>query len=440
LEFYVFFATHRGGREVTRWIPSGQLQQQEDASETLLDCPAVTVANPDLLTSSSEMPRMAERGESLAYIEDLRDLTSGNAVRLLRNGAQAFPAWLDAIDAARDRISMEMYIFNDDRIGRRVADALCGAAKRGVAVRLLYDFIGCRHAPAEFFANMRRAGVHTVVYHPYRLWRPRFWTLVRRNHRKTLVIDGQVAFVGGINVSEDWLPASEGGADWHDVALEIRGPAVGSIEHTFLRTWNWRAKRRIRLRRRTLHRPTPIGDVSLAVIANGEVVDRFAIRRTALHAIRNSRERAWLVSPYFMPDVGFMHALARAAARGVDVRILVPVESDAVLVDWASRATYSRLLKAGIRIFQHSPMVHGKALVIDRFFTSIGSYNFDHRSLIYNLELVVNTLDGACNEGLAAMLEEDMAESTEIHWEDYRRRSWLTRALERLAYSLRHWL
>jgi cardiolipin synthase A/B len=405
----------------------------------LVDC-AATLANPEIIDSSSGLPRADEPGEGLATIEDLRDLTMGNAVRLLRNGAQAFPAWLDAIDAARERVSMEMYIFNDDRVGRRVADALCDAAKRGVAVRLLYDFIGCRHAPAEFFANMRRAGVHTLVYHPYRLWRPRFWTLVRRNHRKTLVVDGQLAFVGGINVSEDWLPASEGGSDWHDVALEVRGPAVQTIEQTFLRTWNWRAKRRLRLRRRALHRPAPVGEVPLAVIANGELVDRFAIRRSALHAIRNSRERAYLVSPYFMPDVGFMHALARAAARGVDVRILVPVASDAVLVDWASRATFSRLLKAGIRLFQHSPMVHGKALLIDRVFTSIGSYNFDHRSLVYNLELVVNTLDRRCNESLAAMLEEDMAEGTEIKWEDIRRRSWLARALERLAYSLRHWL
>jgi cardiolipin synthase A/B len=407
--------------------------------EGLVDC-AATLANPELLDSSTGLPRADQPGEGLATIEDLRDLTLGNAVRLLRNGAQAFPAWLDAIDAARDRVSMEMYIFDDDRVGRRVADALCDAAKRGVTVRLLYDFIGCRHAPAEFFANMRRAGVHTLVYHPYRLWRPRFWTLVRRNHRKTLVVDGQLAFVGGINVSEDWLPASEGGSDWHDVALEVRGPAVLTIEQTFLRTWNWRAKRRLRLRRRALHRPAPVGDVPLAVIANSELVDRFAIRRSALHAIRNSRERAYLVSPYFMPDVGFMQALARAAARGVDVRILVPVASDAVLVDWASRASFSRLLKAGIRIFQHSPMMHGKALLVDRVFTSIGSYNFDHRSLVYNLELVVNTLDRRCNESLAAMLEEDMAEGTEIKGEDLRRRSWFTRAVERLAYSLRHWL
>jgi cardiolipin synthase len=287
---------------------------------------------------------------------------------------------------------------------------------------------------------MRQAGVYTLAYHPYRFWRPRFWTLVRRNHRKTLVCDGQVAFVGGINVADDWLPASEGGGDWHDVAVEVKGPAVQLIELAFLRTWNWRTKRRLRLKHRRLHRPGPAGEVALAVIANGEIVDRFAIRRSALHAIRASLERVYLVSPYFMPDVGFMNGLARAAARGVDVRVLVPVASDSALVDLASRATFARLLKAGIRLFERSPMVHGKALLVDRDFVSIGSYNFDHRSLTYNLELVVNCLDRDCNQALAVMFEEDMATGREIRWEDLQRRSWFTRLMERLAYSLRHWL
>ena len=361
-------------------------------------------------------------------------------MHLQRNGAEAFPVWLDAIDAARTRISMEMYIFDDDRIGRRFADALCCAAQRGVSVRLLYDFIGCRHDSPDFFADMRRAGVHTVTYHPYRVWRPRFWTLIRRNHRKTLVCDGHVAFVGGINVADAWLPASEGGGGWHDVAVEVRGPAVQVIEQAFLRTWNWRAKRRLRFKRSRLHRPSPAGDVAVAVIANGELVDRFSIRRTALHAIRASHERAYLVSPYFMPDVGFINGLARAVARGVDVRVLVPVASDNLLADLASRASFARLLKAGIRLFQHNPVAHSKALLVDRDFVSIGSYNFDHRSLVYNLELVVNALDRECNQALASVLEEDMAAGTEIRWEDFRRRPLSRRILERLAYSLRHWL
>jgi cardiolipin synthase A/B len=378
--------------------------------------------------------------QALRYIEEPETLLCNNAVRLLRNGGEAFPAWLAAIEAAHTRISMEMYIFNEDKIGRRFAEALMQAAQRGVEVRLLYDSIGCRHAPASFFAKMREAGVWATPYHPYRLWRPRFWTLIRRNHRKTLICDGQVAFTGGINVSDHWCPESEGGKGWHDAAIEVRGPAVATIETVFLRTWNWRVRRRHRMKPRYLVRSPPIGHIPLAVIANGELVDRFSIRRAALHAIRASLSRIYLASPYFVPDPGFLRSLASAAARGVDVRLLVPKHSDTQTVDLASRATYRRLLPAGVRIFQYHPLVHTKALVVDESFVSLGSYNLDHRSLAYNLEMVVNALSHEHNEKTAAMLLADMAAGLEIHWETFCKRSLLTRLLERLAYAFRHWL
>jgi cardiolipin synthase len=376
---------------------------------------------------------------ALRYIEEPETLLCNNAVRLLRNGSEAFPAWLAAIEAARIRIAMEMYIFNDDKIGQRFADALSQAARRGVEVRLLYDSVGCRHAAPGFFEAMRQAGVWAVPYHPYRFWRPHFWTLIRRNHRKTLVCDGKVAFAGGLNISNRWSPESEGGDGWHDAAVEVRGPAVSTIEAVLLRTWNWRSKRRLRLKTKHLGRPLPAGHVPLAVISNREVVDRFAIRRAALHAIRASLGRVYLASPYFVPDPGFLRSLAHAAERGVDVRVLVPKHSDTQTVDLASRATFSRLLPAGVRIFQHRFMVHTKALLVDDGFVSIGSYNFDHRSLVYNLEMVVNALDRDYNTQVAAMLMADMAAGQEIHWATFRRRSLFERVLERLAYSLRHW-
>jgi cardiolipin synthase len=278
-----------------------------------------------------------------------------------------------------------------------------------------------------------------MPYHPYRFWRPHFWTLIRRNHRKTLVCDGEVAFTGGINISDKWSPESEGGDGWHDAAVQVRGAAVATIEAVLLRTWNWRVRRRLRFKAKRLGRSLPAGHVPLAVIANREVVDRFAIRRAALHAIRASLSRVFLASPYFVPDPGFLRSLAHAARRGIDVRVLVPRQSDTHSVDLASRATFSRLLPAGVRIFQHHPVIHTKALLVDDGFVSLGSYNIDHRSLVYNLELVVNALDRDYNAEVAAMLEADMAAGQEIHWETFRRRSLLTRVLERLAYSFRHW-
>lgn len=378
--------------------------------------------------------------EMLRYVEEPRALVPGNAVRLLRNGAEAFPVWLAAIDAARERVSMEMYIFQDDTVGERFGDALCRAARRGVSVRLLYDFIGCRYTSPTFFARLRRAGVHTIVYHGYRFWRPRFWTLFRRNHRKTLVCDGAVAFTGGLNIADEWLPAEEGGGGWHDAAVEVRGPAVAAIEAAFLHTWNRRARRRFRLDPRTLPVPAPAGEAPVAVVANTELLERFAIRRAALHAIRESRRRVYLANPYFVPDRGILRALCHAAARGVDVRLLVPARSDSRVLDYAARATFPGLLAAGVRVFQHQAVVHTKALLVDDAFVSIGSYNLDHRSLAYNLELVVNSLDRAHNEAVAGMLLDDMSEGEQIHPAEFERRALGRRILERLAYALRSWL
>ncbi len=373
------------------------------------------------------------------YVEEPRALIHGNAVRLLRNGVEAFPAWLAAIEAARHRISMEMYIFEDDRIGAQFADALARAAERGVVVRLLYDFVGCRNTSPGFFTRLRERGVHTIVYHAYRFWRPRFWALFRRNHRKTLVCDGKVAFTGGLNIADHWVGQAEGGGDWRDAAVEIEGPAVALVEAPFVRTWNRRARKRFRLRPQDLVPPPPAGDSSVAVISNSELLDRFAIRRAALHAIRESRRRIYLANPYFIPDRGILRALQQAARRGVDVRILVPERSDVRFLDYAARATFAPLLAAGVRIWQHAGVMHAKALMVDGELLSIGSYNLDHRSLVYNLELVVNALDRTAAGRFAQMMD-DESQTGEIRQHDFERRTLFMRFLERLAYRLRYWL
>jgi cardiolipin synthase len=377
---------------------------------------------------------------ALRYAVDARELVAGNRVALLRNGMQVFPAWLAAIDAARDRISLEMYIFHDDGIGRKFAEALIRAAARGVNVRLLYDFVGCRDTPAAFFQRLRAGGVHTIAYHKYHFWRPRFWGLIRRNHRKTLVCDGTVAFTGGVNIADEWVAVDEGGGDWHDAVIQVEGPAVAGLERIFLRTWNRRARKRVRLDPAQLVSPPPAGDTRLAVVSNSELRERFAIRRAALHAIRESGRLVYLANPYFVPDRGILRALQQAARRGVSVRLLVPARSDSRILDIAARATFGPLLSAGVRIWLSTAVIHTKALVVDDDFVSIGSYNFDHRSLAYNLEVVVNVIDPHYCAEAKQMLEDDMEINTELTLATYERRSWLARLLERLAYSFRKWL
>jgi cardiolipin synthase A/B len=374
------------------------------------------------------------------YVEDRRALVAGNSVKLLRNGAEAFPAWIAAINGATRRVSLEMYIFSDDAIGRQFSEALARAAQRGVEVRLLYDFVGCRETPASFFQKMRGFGVHVVGYHKYRFWRPRLWSLIRRNHRKTLVCDGRLAFTGGINISIEWVSKADGGGGWLDAAVAVEGPAAAQIEAKFLRTWNRRAPKRMRLDPDRLAIPSPAGDVALAVVSNSELRDRFVIRRAALHAIRESQRRILLANPYFVPDQGVLRALQSAARRGVDVRLLVPLASDSRLLDFATRAVFPQLLAAAARIFRSPVVTHTKALMVDDTFFSIGSYNFDHRSLAYNLELVVNVVDPPTAVEVGTMLISDMAASEELTAIAFARRGWLVRLIERIAYGLRRWL
>jgi cardiolipin synthase len=372
------------------------------------------------------------------YVEDARALIAGNAVKLLRNGSQAFPAWLAAIDGAQTRVSMEMYIFSDDIIGRRFADALARAARRGVVVRLMYDYVGCRFTSAEFFQNLRDAGVRTSVYHGYRGWRPRVWSLFRRNHRKTLVVDGTVAFTGGLNISQEWLPPSEGGDDWRDAAIQIQGPAVSTIEEEFGKTWNRRSDKSHRLLAETTARKA--GPTGIAVLTNSERGGRFTIRRASLHAMHESHQRIMIANPYFAPDGGILRTLRHAARRGIDVRILLPEESDSLVLDAAARATFSRLLKAGVRIWLGRAVIHTKVVLVDDAFVSIGSYNFDHRSLAYNLEMVANVIDSAFNADTALMLNSEIEQAHEVDRETFESRPLSARPLEWLAHALRRWL
>jgi cardiolipin synthase len=385
-----------------------------------------------------------------SFVEDPRQLIGGNRVRLLRDGAQIFPAWLEAIEAARARISLEMYIFADDGIGRRVAEALCRAAERGVAVRVLYDDVGCRLTPRAFFEAMRARGVMTIAYHRNRRFVPRVWKMFRRNHRKNLVVDQRTGFVGGLNISNAWMPATEGGDDWRDAVVEVRGPAAWALEAVFAETWNPRARRSARLPvgpgtaasglALPGEDPGMAGTTALAVVTNSERGARFAIRRSILHALRASRGRIWLANPYFVPDRGFSLELERAAARGADVRILVPASSDSNILDAAAHATFPRLLGAGVRIWRSPAVIHTKAIAVDDAFVSLGSYNLDHRSLAYNLEIVVNVIEEDFNQQVAQMLASEMLSSVEVTRQALAEEPLLSRVGDRLAYRLRRWL
>lgn len=375
----------------------------------------------------------------------------GNRIHLLQDGREAFPAMLEAIADAREQILLEMYWFDSNRAGRRFAAALLAALGRGVEVALIYDSVGSITADPAMFAELALAGAHVVEYNPVAPWKRRFrlTRLTRRDHRKILVADGAVGFTGGINIGDQWLPEEEEGGGWRDDMVRVEGPAVRGLTACFHSTWR-------RLRGAPL-RPTPPapslggrGDGLVQVPASGQKVrvlgesyyqNRHKISRAYLARIYGAERRIWISNSYFVPDRNVVRAIARAARRGVDVRILVPSESDVPIADWASRAVWARLLRRGVRIFQWTHgILHSKTAVIDGRWSTIGTYNLDHLSLRFNLEVNVTVLDEAFAETMEAAFARDIARAYEVDPRVFRYRSLGARLLEFMAYRLRKFL
>lgn len=356
-------------------------------------------------------------------------LRPGHRVELLIDGARAYPRMIEAIHGARSSVFLEMYTIADDAAGRRFADALIGRAAAGVDVRVLYDSAGSRDTPREFFGAMRAGGVKVVEFHPLSgFWRG--FRFRRRNHRKLVVVDGRTAFLGGINIANAYAAAAEGGLGWRDTNIEIEGPVVTDLAAMFLELWG---------RREAPPAPPPATDGARALaIGSQRFRDRWRIARTYRHAIRHARERVWIANPYFLPSRPFRRALRQARSRGADVRILVPSRTDFAPVLHASRRLFLRHLRAGLRIFEWpGPMMHAKTAVVDGVWSTVGSYNIDRRSLFHNYELTAVVADRAFGRRMEEMFEADVARSREITLDEWRRRGWKPRLLERFFYQFR---
>ncbi len=351
-------------------------------------------------------------------------------VRLLDDPEESFPAIVTAIQGARERILLEWYWFAADGCGTRIADALAERAGQGVVVAILYDAIGSFGTPRAFFDRLAAAGAHVKAFHPVGFQYP-VWMWNRRDHRKLLAVDGEIALVGGINLCDENAPSSWGGKCWRDAAVEIRGArAVTAFERVFLRTWT-------RLDGPILP-PVRSGEVRVsedgplvAALANRLLRERFHIRRAYLQAIGRAREFVWIANPYFIPDGNVRRALSRAARRGVDVRVLVPRRSDNLLTDAASRGLQGRLLRRGVKIYAYDgPMLHAKTIVVDGVWSTVGSYNLDNRSLRFNLEIAAAVIDRPFGEAMRRAFERDLASARAITFDEWSARSRWDRCVE----------
>ena len=387
--------------------------------------------------------------DGIALIQDPSEhFVQGNQLRLLRNGSAAFPEMLAAIASAKQQVLLEMYWFASDSIGRKFAAALSAAAQRGVEVRVIFDAVGSVGASDDMFEELERDGVQVIEFNPIAPWKQRFRLskLTRRDHRKILIIDGRIGFTGGINIADYWLPRDDGGGGWRDDMVRIDGPAVAGLYDCFARAWARLRGSKLKLTgfaRQPLSLASEGQSRGQAVRVLGQHFLRTQrqISRAYLHYLRRADRSIFIANSYFVPDGRVLRALSNAARRGVDVRIIVPGQSDVDIVRHASRAVWARLLRAGVRIFEWDESVlHAKSAVVDGIWSTTGTFNFDYLSLRVNLEVNISVLDARFASTLERSFLEDFEQCREVSRVDFRFRPLGQRLLEFIAYRLRKFL
>ncbi|MBZ4193979.1 MAG: cardiolipin synthase [Candidatus Contendobacter sp.] len=353
----------------------------------------------------------------------------GNALALLVDGAATFEAIFAALDAAKHYILIEFFMIKDDDLGRELHRRLLAKAAAGVAIRLLYDEIGSHALPNRYVKTLRAGGIAVSAFHTTQGRRNRF-QLNFRNHRKIVVVDGQIAFVGGLNVGDEYLGRGPLG-HWRDTHLQIEGPAAQALQAVFVKDWYWA----------TRQAPSVDWQPAIAVDRNQTVLiyptgpaDFLECCSLFFHqAIAGARRRLWIASPYFVPDPPVFAALQLAALRGVDVRILLPVKPDHKLVYLASFSFLEAAEKTGIQIYRYQDgFLHQKVVLVDDDIAAVGTANLDNRSLRLNFEVMAVVVDPPFAGQVAAMLERDFQQAELTSGTDLRERSqtfrWAVRA------------
>ncbi|MEZ6139866.1 MAG: cardiolipin synthase [Zavarzinella sp.] len=313
-------------------------------------------------------------------------LIAGNSIALYHDGQTAFEAMIEAISAAKHHIHLEMFIFRNDRLGNQFVDLLIEKAKAGVEVRFLYDAIGSWKLQRKTIRDLKLSGVKVspflTLLNP--LWR-RF-QINLRNHRKILVVDGQIGFTGGFNIGTEYLGESSFFGNWRDTLIEVRGPGVRSMQELFAEDWDFACGERLEAEK--YFQSTNSGTHAVQLAWSGPDQEIKAIREIYLAAMMQAKSRIWLVTPYFVPDTALMDALIIAARMGRDVRIVLPFRPDKWVPLLASRYYWSTLLSAGVQIYQYTAgFIHAKYLLVDDSWASVGSANFDNRSMFLNFEV-----------------------------------------------------
>lgn len=381
------------------------------------------------LVATTDWQNAAIRGaENLARLP----FTGGNEAELLVDGEATFDSIFAGIDSARDYVLVQFYIVHADDIGNELKSRLIDAAKRGVDVYFLYDEIGSLGLEKSYIDDLRLGGVAILPFHSRKGSGNRF-QLNFRNHRKTVVVDGNEAWVGGHNVGDEYLSRDPGIGHWRDTHMRLAGPAALGAQIAFVEDWRWAADE-------TLSDlnwepgATPGGAAQSLIIASGpaDEVDTASLMYT--QAINAAARRIWIASPYFVPDDAIVQSLQLAALRGVDVRILIPEKSDSALVTLAAYSFFDEVGSTGVSFYRYQGgFLHGKVMLIDDSVATVGTANFDNRSFRLNFEITAVVVEQAFAAAVEAMFEGDFARSRRMEAGEFDNKNYLFRVAARLA-------
>jgi cardiolipin synthase len=387
-------------------------------------------------------PFQVEREEiSPARVADVAAIAGeeylrGNRLRLLIDGVETFDAILAEIATARHSVFVQFYIMREDGLGLRLLEALAAKAAEGVEVCFLFDGFGSSAMTSTVIAKWRARGLKMATFAAVRGWRDR-WRLNFRNHRKNVVVDGRVGFVGGHNVGDEYLGLSPRRGAWRDTHVRVEGPGAMQLQRVFAADWAFATGDLVKGRWQAPDNPPPDGGQRALVLSSGPS-DKLELCTLFFHqAIAMAERRLWIASPYFVPDEGILHALQLAAIRGVDVRILLPMKPDQWLVWLASFAILTELKHPNLQIHRYTGgFMHQKVLLVDDHFAGVGTANFDNRSFRLNFEITLAVADRTFAAEVAAMFERDFASSTQVDAHDYYSRPLLFKAGARAARLL----
>ena len=362
-------------------------------------------------------------------------ITSCNSTEVLTNGQAAFESMLDAIRGAKRHIHMEFYIIRDDGIGTMFQEALIAKAKEGVKVRIIADGVGSIELRRKYVRKLQQAGVEFHWFLP--VWVSFFRRRLNyRNHRKIVVIDGTIGFVGGINIGDDYLGLNHKLGFWRDTHLRVEGDGVYALQAVFLHDWSF-VKEPPNDRQDLFPEHTCQGCEQVKMISSGPDASWDAIQELFFGALSSAQERMWIITPYFIPDLSIRLALKTAAVSGIDVRVIIPGKSDSRIVDWGSLSYVEELMQSGVRFYQYQKgFAHAKAFIMDNALGSVGTANLDMRSFFSNFEINAVLFDKQAIERLEQDFYKDFDDSVEINYTKFVHRSRGQRAAEALARLL----